>query len=220
MSAGATAMPRSEATAAALAIRARRYLDGLDHPALGRFLAAWPAASVETRAVAPRFLPVVHCLPDAVAAAGGRGLHLVRALAAAAPRLQWGQTYAPEDFGVSFLERYGWTELVGTRGPLPSEALACGFLLLAQGTEYPAHSHDAEEIYIPLTGPASWMAGEERPWAARPPDEPIHHASGMTHAMRAEAVPLLALYLWRGGDLAQKSTIATDTAEGDRPTGR
>jgi hypothetical protein len=36
----------------------------------------------------------------------------------------------------------------------------------------------------------------------------------MPHAMRTEGAPLLALYLWRGGDLAAKSVIL------DRPSSR
>lgn len=37
--------------------------------------------------------------------------------------------------------------------------------------------------------------------------EVIHHASNVSHAMRTGDEPLLALYIWRGGPLAQKSTI-------------
>ena len=37
--------------------------------------------------------------------------------------------------------------------------------------------------------------------------EVIHHPSNVSHAMRTGDEPLVALYLWRGGPLAQKSTI-------------
>ena len=37
--------------------------------------------------------------------------------------------------------------------------------------------------------------------------EVIHHPSNVSHAMRTGAEPLLAIYLWRGGPLAQKSVI-------------
>jgi len=40
--------------------------------------------------------------------------------------------------------------------------------------------------------------------------ELIHHASNVTHAMRTAAEPLLAFYLWRGGPLAQRSTITSE----------
>jgi len=34
-----------------------------------------------------------------------------------------------------------------------------------------------------------------------------HHASGVKHAARTIGEPMIALYLWRGGDLNQKSDI-------------
>jgi mannose-6-phosphate isomerase-like protein (cupin superfamily) len=92
------------------------------------------------------------------------------------------------------------------RGPIASEKVACGFLLLGPGVEYPAHAHEAEELYVPLAGAALWMRGEED-FVSRAVSESIEHPSWMPHAMRTGAKPLLALYLWRGGDLAAKSRI-------------
>jgi hypothetical protein len=103
-----------------------------------------------------------------------------------------------------FLQRYGWSELIGLRGPVASERLAAGFLLLGPLTEYARHRHAAEEIYLPLAGTALWQRGDAA-WRRRAPGRPIHHPSWMPHAMRTEAQPLLALYLWRRGDLAQRS---------------
>jgi hypothetical protein len=47
----------------------------------------------------------------------------------------------------------------------------------------------------------------EAPFRLRKGGELIHHASNVTHAMRTATEPLLAFYLWRGGPLAQRSTI-------------
>jgi hypothetical protein len=44
-------------------------------------------------------------------------------------------------------------------------------------------------------------------WTYRAAGLPIYHASGVPYAMRTETVPLLALYLWHGGNLVQKSRI-------------
>jgi hypothetical protein len=44
-------------------------------------------------------------------------------------------------------------------------------------------------------------------FAARVAGTPIEHFAWTPHAMRTRAEPMLALYLWRGGDLAAKSTI-------------
>jgi hypothetical protein len=104
------------------------------------------------------------------------------------------------------LEKYGWAELIGLRGPVPSTEIACGFLLLGPHIEYPEHSHEAEEVNIPLNAPTFWMRGHDE-WVSRPAGVPLYHESWLVHAMRTEATPLLALYLWRRGDLTQKSRI-------------
>ena len=124
----------------------------------------------------------------------------------ASPRLAWRQTYSVADFGPEFHERYGWTELVGERGPIASEKIAVGFLLLGPETTYPSHSHDAEELYLCLSGAAAWRRGGED-WRDEPAGALIHHPSRVSHAIRTAREPLLALYVWRGGDLTQKSAI-------------
>ena len=120
--------------------------------------------------------------------------------------LAWGQTYSAQDFGLGFLEKYGWTEIIGQRGPIASDRIACGFLLLGSQVEYPRHRHEAQEVYVPLTGKTLWLQGNQD-WNYRTPGLPVYHASWEPHAMRTETVPLLALYLWRGGNLVQKSLL-------------
>lgn len=199
-----------------LAAAARRLLDGFGQAELRPFLDDWPAADAARRAVDPRPLPVLRWLDRLAPWAAEETRPLVDGVVAAAAGLAWGQTYAAADFGERFLERYGWSELIGLRGPIASDRLACGVLLLGSDLEYPAHSHAAEEIYLPLAGTALWLRGEEG-WRSRRPGELIHHPPGIAHAMRTDEQPLLALYLWRGGDLAQKSTILG--AAGDRERG-
>jgi hypothetical protein len=46
----------------------------------------------------------------------------------------------------------GFSEWIGHRGAFASDAIACGVLLLGPDTEYPDHSHEAEELYFPLAG--------------------------------------------------------------------
>jgi quercetin dioxygenase-like cupin family protein len=80
-----------------------------------------------------------------------------------------------------------------------------GVLLLAPGTLYPSHRHPAVEIYCALDGEAEWWR-EGEGWRRLPPGSLIHHPSGIAHAMRAGALPLIALYLWRG-DLATTAVL-------------
>jgi hypothetical protein len=87
-----------------------------------------------------------------------------------------------------------------------SDVIACGILLLGRETEYPAHSHEAEELYLPLAGHAWWRSAQSD-WRLRAPGTWIHHPSWTTHAMRTRAEPLLAAYVWRAGDLTAKSRL-------------
>jgi len=127
--------------------------------------------------------------------------------------LRWGQTYSISDFGQAFLDNYGWLEVFGTRGHFVNDEVAAGLLILGPGIVYPDHHHIAEEIYIPLTGGTEWRKGESG-FHMRGAGEVIHHPSNVSHAMRTGQEPLLALYIWRGGPLAQKSTIPGTVAQG------
>ena len=44
--------------------------------------------------------------------------------------------------------------------------------------------------------------------------EVVHHASNVNHAMCTGKEPLMALYIWSGGPLAQKSTIGGAGSKG------
>lgn len=160
-----------------------------------------------SRKLAPRGLPCLVHLDRAASIAGKEGLPLAAFLRDEAAKLHWGQTYTSADFGQEFIDNYGWLEAFGTRGHFANDAVAGGFLILGPGIEYPDHHHVAEELYFPLTGATEWRMGGGA-WRRRAPGEVIHHASNVSHAMRTGNEPLLAFYLWRGGPLAQRSTIA------------
>ena len=187
----------------------RTFLEGRGDALVDGFAAAVGEAPSE-RALAPVSLPCLEFLPRAAAIAGGGAEALAQCLARHAGALRWAQTYTEADFGRGFLDRYGWTELVGTRGHFASDTVAAGFLLLGPGVVYPDHHNVAEEIYVPLTPGTEWRKGDGA-FLRRGAGETIHHPSNVSHAMRTGAEPLLALYLWRGGPLAQKSTM-TGTA--------
>ena len=176
------------------------------------FLAEWPDIDQPTRPE-PTSLPVVRWLPHLAEPADPRALSLVRLIVEHGDVLAWRQTYGAVDFGPDFLLRYGWTEIIGQRGVFSSDRIAAGFLLLGPELEYPFHSHDAEEIYIPLSGRTSWAAGDSG-WQTRKPGDLIHHPSRVPHAMRTSAMPLLALYVWRAGNLTQKSIIEPAITDG------
>jgi hypothetical protein len=185
----------------------RAYLDArTSDPLLASFLAGfdWPQ---KERLLRPQRQKVVRHLDTMPMPQTDFDEHmLLAALVEAHDALDWRQTYSAEDMGADFLDNYGWVEVFGTRGHFECDAMAGGFLVLGPETFYPDHHHVAEEIYIPLTGGSLWSK-DGAPFALRAQAELIHHPSDIWHAVRTAAEPLVALYLWRGGPLAQKSIL-------------
>jgi len=189
-----------------IAARIWKLLESLQEPALAPFLADWPRSPRE-RAITASPLPVLRWLPEIARDAAPFGAELVAAMYRAAPSLAWRQTYTAEDLDRAFLDNYGWCEIFGNgNGLMASERIACGFLILGPSAHYPRHRHEAEEIYLPLSGTAEWQQGDAV-WRERAPGTLIHHAGDEPHAMRTGGSPLLALYLWRSDDLAQKARL-------------
>ncbi|MFK0163252.1 dimethylsulfonioproprionate lyase family protein [Rhizobium sp. NPDC090279] len=189
-----------------LLVAFRAYILSRSDPVLRHFIEGFQW-SMEERSLAPRELPVVTHLHEQHGPDGEAEVSLLDSLRNAAGMLHWAQTYSITDFGADFLQRYGWVELFGTRGHFASDEMAGGFLLLGPGVHYPDHHHLAEEIYIPLADGSLWSK-DAQPFLPRWSGEIIHHPSNIRHAMRTEDEPLVALYLWRGGPLAQKSIIS------------
>jgi hypothetical protein len=197
------------ATPVNIAERIKTLLASLRQPTnaqgIAPFLEDWPETYLP-RAVTPSHLPVLRWLPDIGCDPAAFGIDLVAAVRRAAPSMAWRQTYSTKDVDAAFLDNYGWSEILGASGPLGSERIACGFLILGPSTHYPRHRHEAEELYVPLSGTAGWQQGDA-PWRERSPGSAIHHARDEPHAMRTGAKALLALYLWRSADLEQKARL-------------
>ncbi|MEX2408679.1 MAG: dimethylsulfonioproprionate lyase family protein [Rhodovibrionaceae bacterium] len=191
--------------AAALLREAHALTERLLPPELQGLAAALPKAP-PARSLAARSLPVLAWCGGLEAAASTDTRRLTALLSAQAASLAWGQTYTAEDISQAFQERYGWCELLGLRGHFASAEIALGVLMLGPETVYPLHSHAAEEVYIVLSGQAAWRKGKAEE-GLLPAASVVHHPSWIPHAMRTASEPLLALYLWRGGELTQKSRL-------------
>jgi len=208
---------------------AQELLLALDHPALRPFHAAWPAAPAARAMpssttggvpplptdprVIPSALPVLDWLPGIAAGRHDFAAPLIGAVCRAAPSLRWCQSYSQaqvdsKQIDAGFLRNYGYTEIIGLTASRKCRRLSCGFLLLAPHTHYPPHRHEAEEIYVPLSGTARWLQGDGV-WREQPPGTVIHHRSSELHAMRTADGPLLALYVWRSADLRQTARLVT-----------
>jgi len=187
----------------------RSFLEAIAEQPVPAFVAGvdW---NMQERRLEPCALPCLDHLPAAAALAGEGGRRLAALLASRGGQFNWRQTYSEADLGPQFMANYGWLEVFGTRGHFVSEAIAGGVLILGPKTVYPDHHHEAEEVYIPLTGGTDWRMGD-LPFRRRAAGEVIHHGPNVSHAMRTGSQPLLAFYLWRGGPLAARSTFAADS---------
>jgi Dimethlysulfonioproprionate lyase len=194
-----------------LPVLARAVLDCVREPILARFLADWPAAEptqapARGAAGAGPLLPVLRFLPRIAADRASFGAAFVGALCRTAPRLAWRQSYTEREVGAAFLENYAWSELLRSASSGTGARISCGVVVLGPDTLYPPHRHEAEEIYLPLSGRAAWLKGDAL-WRERSPGTLIHHLSEEPHAMRTRDEPLLAMYLWRSSNLQQKARL-------------
>ena len=128
---------------------------------------------------------------------------VIKTLQENADKLHWMRSYTADDFGQEFLDGYGHIEIIGTRGCFVNDQFSGGVVMYGPNTNYPNHWHVAEEIYFPLTSGALW-GKDDGPLQERKAGEFIFHESNEHHEMKMQDAPLLALWMWHGGDLAQK----------------
>jgi len=146
----------------------------------------------------PETLPVCRYLEPALdnARAGPAPIAaLAEAFQAIRPILRWQRRIDAESLGASFYDGHANTWLVGPNGLEPRSDVIVGASLLAPGIRYPDHDHPPEELYVVMSE-GEWFE-EHRGWYTPGVGGIVYHPSGVTHAMRSGAVPLLALWcLW------------------------
>lgn len=141
-------------------------------------------------------------LPRAGPATAG----LCRAIAAAAPHLDWRQSYTRAEVGAHYLENYGWFNIVSPEGPYLSDRIRVSVGYWERGLSYPQHRHPPEEIYCVLAGGARFESEGRAPVAAGP-GALIRHAPDQRHGFSMQDTPLLAIAFWKGPDLLKTSTL-------------
>jgi dimethylpropiothetin dethiomethylase len=158
--------------------------------ALSQLIDANPA--MDFRQPAPR--PVTAHLPRALDL-GARGAvdALARSLGRVAPALTW--EYGYDKVPRALAQKYAYCEVAGPRGPVRTERLVLGFVLLAPRTTYPQHSHaEIEESYISVAG-----AWSENDTAVHAPGSLILNRPGHEHRITtADLDPCLLAYAWIG----------------------
>ncbi len=142
----------------------------------------------------PTRLPVTDHLRRALDM-GSRGL-LSRqsdSVARVSTTLSWEYGYERVPRGLA--GKYGYCEVVGPRGPVVSERLILGLVLLAPNTTYPQHHHrDIEESYVSIAG--DWSENDGAVYA---PGSLILNVSEHEHRITTGvSEPCLLAYAWLG----------------------
>ncbi len=123
-----------------------------------------------------------------------------RALTMLLPYLAWVQNpnYTQGKMPVTFLENYGYADIISRRGLIFDAEFALGFLVLGPNVEYPPHGHPAEELYFTVSGSAQWWQTGSKRWTTRKAGSFVHHLPGVAHATRTGRQPICLLYAWWG----------------------
>jgi mannose-6-phosphate isomerase-like protein (cupin superfamily) len=158
--------------------------------------------------VAPQALPASETLLRTLdlAAPGTRGL--LGAFARERASRKWEQSYTRADgvVGDDMLAGYGFAEVIGKLGPFVSTRVRAGIGVWGPGIDYPAHRHQPEEVYLVLGGSAEFHIDGQAPRLCRA-GEAVYVTPMLTHGFRTLNEPLAVFYIWRAGDLREKSSF-------------
>jgi len=118
---------------------------------------------------------------------------VARALDAVRTRLHW--EYGYDKLPKGLVRSYGYAEIAGPNGPVPSTEVILGIVLFAPGCTYPAHSHDGiTESYICVSGSVS-----ENDYGVYAPGSSIYNPPGHAHRITvSDLEPALLAYAWIG----------------------
>lgn len=149
---------------------------------------------------APMRLPGCRHYAGALEAARGGALAAIAdAFDALEPDMAWTQTaHYRAALGDDYMDNYAYSQMVGGWESMVDHArIAVGLFLIGPGRHYPEHHHEAEEIYIPLSGDTLWSL-DGAPACPHEPGATIHNPPWQRHAMTTRQTPLFAFYCWRG----------------------
>jgi dimethylpropiothetin dethiomethylase len=143
---------------------------------------------------APAVLPAVDHLARALDT-GARSVlaSLSTSLRTVSDRLTWEHGY--DRVPPALARKYAYCEVLGPRGPVRSERLVLGVVLLAPDTTYPQHAHpEIEESYVAISGP--WSENDAAVYA---PGSLILNRAGDHHRITTgRKEPCLLAFAWTG----------------------
>ena len=176
------------------------------HDGLSDFLPLFKHANEEFKPLAQALHPSTSFISLTETTASPATTKLVQDIDRYKSHMLWEQSYGKTDSEISqqMLDGYSFAELVGYNGPFVSRSIRCGFGVWGPYIDYPSHHHEAEEIYFVLGGSATFKLAGNAPIKATS-DEVVKVQSNQVHSFSTKDHPVLLLYLWKAGDLRQKS---------------
>ena len=186
----------------------RRFVLDHEHPYLAQFKPSIRDWGNSWEPVKPVDLPVSAVLAEAAERATSNTRSLLQAFARHSDRLRWEQSYRKQDGLVpdAMLDAYGFVEIIGLRGPFVSGRIRAGIAIWGAHLDYPQHQHQAEEIYVLLTGSAEFSFAGDTAQTRRAGDL-VFVESNRRHGFSTGEESLVVLYLWQAGDLRQTSNF-------------
>ncbi|WP_420861199.1 dimethylsulfonioproprionate lyase family protein [Algirhabdus cladophorae] len=165
-----------------------------NHAALQEF-AAFPddITAQETR---PFWIPAAQLLQDETRLTSTNYAHVRDAVIAAAPHVQWRETYKDTDIGADFMDRFGCYEIIGRDTPFASNKIRSFVVYQPAHLHYPWHHHPADELYVVLAGQAEFFLEGASPTTLHPGDSAFH-PSNTPHALTTHDHPVMTYVIWR-----------------------
>ena len=148
--------------------------------------------------VEPGPLPVVRHL-DAVEPSGDAAIDAVlEEFLRLGPALPWHRTTGYLDvLSRDYLDNYGYVRLLGPDSIVEHPSVRVGIGVWGPHLHYPAHKHQAEELYHVLAGEPLFRGCDGNRRSTRPGDA-VHHAPWQVHSQDFGAAPTVLLYCWTG----------------------
>ena len=151
---------------------------------------------IRRQAVVPNHCPCSDVFRDDAALSSQKHPELQAAIRAAGEIAHWRATYQDTDIGREFKDRFGCYCIIGENGPFSSDALRLYMVYMPAHFYYPWHHHPAEEIYMVVSGRATFMR-RGQPDEALSEGRTSFHESDQPHAMETLTDPVLCLVAWR-----------------------
>lgn len=158
-------------------------------------LSVWRNGPVTPRAATAN-LVVDRWMADALTDLALTHPALAGAIRAARPHLNWltFNGYPVGDIGAAFASGHAYASILGEDAAIPAIDWDMGIFLIAPHMLYRDHSHQAPELYAPLTGPHGWRSGPEKPLVITPAHRTVWSDPFVPHLTKVGPVPFLSLY--------------------------